>query len=286
MPLWKRQPPADLIASSQRQWFATELGRELLAQEQRLIDAELTDLFGYHLLQLGFDSEVPLFGECRVQRCFQAGPVLPVNCLPVNCLLANNLQVKSATSENTPAFVQCAFEELPFDSESLDGVIVHHVLEFASNPHAVLRELHRVTRPQGRILVVGFNPWSLFGVRMLAGRLQRDSLWHNHLLSAARVSDWLELLGFSVQQTQFGFHRLPFDRTAHWLSVGADSPWSAGLRQVPMGAVYVLSAIKQRLATTPQKPLWSRVPVNIVTLPVAKPSTRLGSRRIQRQPKR
>lgn len=265
MPLWKRQPPADLIASSLRQWFGTELGRELLAQEQRLIDVELSDLFGYHLLQLGFDSEIALFGECRVQRCYQAGPVLP---------------------EGASAFVQCAFEELPFDGDSLDGVIVHHVLEFASNPHAVLRELHRVTRPQGRILIVGFNPWSLFGARMLAGRLQRGTLWHNHMLSAARVSDWLELLGFSVQQTQFGFHRLPFNRAAHWLSVSPESPWNSGLRHVPMGAVYVLSAIKQRMATIPQKPRWNRVPVTIATLPVAKPSANLGSRRIQRPSKR
>jgi SAM-dependent methyltransferase len=259
MPLWKRQPPPHVIAQTMRQWFASELGAELLAQEQRLIGSELTNLFGYHLLQLGFNSDVPLFGECRVQRCFQAGPV------------------PSPIASDYP-FVQCAFEGLPFESDSLDGVIVQHVLEFATNPHAVLRELYRVTVPNGRVLIVGFNPWSLFGLRMLGGRLRPESLWHNHLLSASRVTDWLELLGFTVQKTEFGFHRLPFHRTAQWLKSYDDSSWSPSLRRLPVGAVYVLTAVKQVMATTQLKPRWRPV-VSISPLPVVKPSAVVGQRR-------
>lgn len=258
MPLWKRQPPPQVIAQTMRQWFASELGTELMAQEQALLGSELADLFGYHLLQLGFDPELSLLGECRVQRCFQAGPV---------------------ASATTPfPFVRCAFEALPFEADSLDGVIVQHVLEFATNPHAVLRELYRVTVPQGRVLVVGFNPWSLFGLRMLGGRLRPESLWHNHLLSARRVSDWLELLGFTVQRAQFGFHRLPLHRCAQWLKSYRDSAWGAGLRRLPTGAVYVLTAVKDVAALTPVRPRW-RAPVAIAPLPVVKPSAAVGQRR-------
>ena len=258
MPLWKRQPPPHVIADTMRQWFASELGAELLVQEQALLESQLGDLFGYHLMQLGFDAARPLFGECRVQRCFQAGPV-------------------PASTPASHPFVQCAFEALPFESDSLDGVIVQHVLEFATNPHAVLRELYRVTVPHGRVMVVGFNPWSLFGARMLGGRLRPESLWHNHLLSAPRVSDWLELLGFTVQCTQFGFHRLPFHRTAHWLKSYRDSAWGDGLRRLPTGAVYVLTAVKQVAGATAVKPRW-RAPV-IAPLPVVKPSAAVGQRR-------
>ena len=260
MPLWKRQPPPQIIAPTMHQWFGTELGAALLKQEQRLIGDELADLFGYHLLQLGFDSNIALFGECRVQRCFQAGPVLPT------------------AQSSAHAFVQCDFDALPFETDSLDGVVVHHVLEFAANPHAVLRELYRVTLPQGKVLIVGFNPWSMFGARMLSGRWQSETLWHNHLLSAARVTDWLELLGFNVQKTQFGFHRLPFHRTAHWLGTAPDSRVSAALRHLPMGAVYVLTAVKQVVATTALKPRW-RPQVTINPLPIAKPSASVGQRR-------
>ena len=243
-----------------RQWFGTELGGALLEQEQRLIGDELADLFGYHLLQLGFDSDVALFGECRVQRCFQAGPVAPT------------------IESRAHAFVQCGFDALPFESDSLDGVVVHHVLEFAANPHAVLRELYRVTLPQGKVLIVGFNPWSMFGARMVSGRLRSETLWHNHLLSAARVTDWLELLGFTVQKTQFGFHRLPFHRTAHWLGAAPNTHLSGGLRHLPMGAIYVLTAVKQVMGMTALKPRW-RPQVTINPLPIAKPSASVGQRR-------
>jgi SAM-dependent methyltransferase len=174
--------------------------------------------------------------------------------------------------------VQCEFENLPFEGDSLDGVIVQHVLEFATNPHAVLRELYRVTVPNGRVLIVGFNPWSLFGLRMLSGRLRPESLWHNHLLSASRVTDWLELLGFTVQKTEFGFHRLPFHRTAHWLKSYGDSSWGNGLRRLPTGAVYVLTAVKQEMALNQPKPRWRPV-VSIAPLPVAKPGVVVGQRR-------
>jgi len=257
MPLWKQQPPPDVTAPAMHAWFQSPLGAALLEQEQRLVGDQLTDLFGYHLLQLGFDSDVSLFADCRVQRCFRAGPTLPAE-------------------DGPAAFVRCDVDALPFDTDSLDGVIVHHVLEFAANPHAVLRELYRVTLPQGRVLIVGFNPWSLFGARMLAGRAQTETLWHNHLLSAARVTDWLELLGFTVQKTQFGFHRLPFHRSAQWLNAG-NAQWSLGLRYLPLGAVYVVTAVKQVARANLVKPRWLPQ-VTINPLPVAKPSANVRPR--------
>jgi SAM-dependent methyltransferase len=257
MPLWKRQPPPPQIAPALRAWFRTPLGLALLEQEQCLVADQLGDLFGYHALQLGFDAGVSLFDDCRVQRCFHAGPLAP----------------ESAAHD---AFVQCEFDALPFDTDSLDGVIVHHVLEFAANPHAVLRELYRVTLPQGRILIVGFNPLSLLGGRMLAGRLCAETLWHNHLLSAARVSDWLELLGFSVRRTQFGYHRLPFHRAADWLRAG-DAQWALGLRYLPVGAVYVITAVKQVARANLIRTRW-RPQVTINPLPVARPSASVRPR--------
>jgi SAM-dependent methyltransferase len=257
MPLWKRQPPPPQIAPALRAWFRTPLGAALLEQEQRLVSDELGDLFGYHALQLGFDGSTSLFADCRVQRCFQAGPLAP----------------ESGTCD---AFVQCEFDALPFDSDSLDGVVVHHALEFAANPHAVLRELYRVTLPQGRVLIVGFNPLSLFGARMLAGRMQAQTLWHNHLLSAARVCDWLELLGFGIKQTHFGFHRLPFHRTAGWLRAG-DAHWAQGLRYLPFGAVHVITAVKQVARANLIRARW-RPQVTINPLPVARPSASVRPR--------
>ncbi|MGO4127842.1 class I SAM-dependent methyltransferase [Inquilinus sp. YAF38] len=43
--------------------------------------------------------------------------------------------------------------ELPFDDEVFDSVIVTNALEHYREPHRVVNELHRVLKPQGRILV-------------------------------------------------------------------------------------------------------------------------------------
>lgn len=263
MRIWKRQPQLHTLAPALHDWYRTDLGQALLAVEQRLIDRRLTDCFGYHLLQLGVDSQLALFRESRVQRTFKAG--------------LDDRTEREIAADGVP-FARCDVEALPFESDSLDVVIVHHVLEFAADPHAVLRELQRVTVPQGRILLVGFNPWSLFGLRMAGGHLRRDSIWRNHLLSAARISDWLQLLGFESDRIEFGFHRPPLQRAAHWFDGSGERPWS---RRWPFGGVYLITAIKQVAKFTPIRPRWIKA-ATLVPMPVAKPSISIGQPNKQR----
>ncbi|HSB97492.1 MAG TPA: class I SAM-dependent methyltransferase [Spongiibacteraceae bacterium] len=257
MPLWKHQPPPDALAPILHAWYQTDLGRTVLRAEQRLIERCLTDAFGYHLLQLGIDSELTFYDDCRVQRCFKAGPVPPVH-----------------IGGYGPGFVQCDVEELPFESDSLDVVIVHHALEFAANPHAVLRELYRVAVPEGRIVLVGFNPWSPLGARMALGRWRSNSIWRNHFLSVSRLHDWLQLLGFAMQRTDYGFHRLPLHQAGQW-PVGSEQEWT---RHCPGGGVYAITAIKQVSRFIPMKPLWARARPALSPLAVVKPSTQLRPR--------
>ena len=270
MTVWKHQPQLDTLAPALHAWFETELGRAVLAAEQRLLERCLTDCFGYYLLQLGIDSDLNFYNDCRIQRCFRAGPVLP-RAIEKECagpVLPNG--------KNQSAFVRCHFEELPFESDSLDVVVVHHVVEFSADPHAVLRELYRVIVPHGRVILVGFNPWSLFGLRMALGRWHSDSIWRNHWLSAPRVQDWLQLLGFAADRTDYGFHRLPLQRTANWAKIAnSTSNWS---RYWPGGGIYAITAIKQVAKFIPMRPLRMRTPSVLVPLPVAKPSATVGQR--------
>ena len=53
---------------------------------------------------------------------------------------------------------------------SLDLIVLPHALEFTDDPHLMLREAYRVIRPEGQIVIAGFNPFSLFGAKRYFGR--------------------------------------------------------------------------------------------------------------------
>ena len=65
--------------------------------------------------------------------------------------------------------LHCDFDALPFANHSLDLVVLPHALELARDPHLTLREVERVLVPEGRVVIIGFNPASLWGLRQRAG---------------------------------------------------------------------------------------------------------------------
>ena len=67
----------------------------------------------------------------------------------------------------------CDFDALPFPQHSVDLVVLPHSLELARDPHQTLREVERVLVPEGRVVIAGFNPASLWGMRQRAGRIKR-----------------------------------------------------------------------------------------------------------------
>jgi len=138
------------------------------------------------------------------------------------------------------------FEELPFASQSIDLVVMPHILEWAQEPHQVLREVDRVLVAEGQVIIIGFNPASLWGLRQALARagahpyLPRDG----QFISVPRIKDWLKLLSFETNRGRFGCYA-PWAGSERWLS-----RWSflekAGDRWWPVfGSVYLLSAIKR-----------------------------------------
>ncbi|MDX9874260.1 MAG: class I SAM-dependent methyltransferase [Spongiibacteraceae bacterium] len=251
MSAWRKVPSAAVSARALQDWFTTPLGAAVLAAERRLLMRQLDECFGYHLLQLSVDDSLTLFDGSRVQRCFRAGPVFRADGQP---------------------FIQCDYQSLPFDCDSLDVVIVHHSLEFCVSPHAVLRELHRVLVPHGRLLLMGFNPWSLLGARLrLAADFGRSVAWQRHSLTVPRLRDWLALLGFGCERVEYGFSQLPLHRTARQPAADEGPLWRD---YWPLGGIYLLSARKEVAAGIPLKPRWTKGRPRLVALPVAKPTGR------------
>jgi SAM-dependent methyltransferase len=146
--------------------------------------------------------------------------------------------------------------ELPFASESLDLVVLPHLLEFSSEPHQILREVERVLRPEGELVVLAFNPVSLWGVRKLLAQ-PPGVPWSGEFVSVLRMKDWLKLLNFEMRGGRFGCYRPPFE-SEQWLSrLGFLE--HAGDRWWPVaGAVYLMQAKKRVAGMRVITPAWRR----------------------------
>ena len=223
-------------------------GRYVLDWEQAQLDAAVADIFGYHALQLGL-PEVDALRENRMPLRF--------------CAADRQLTVPAAADEAEGPRRRVAiinrYEELPFATHSIDLVVMPHILEFAADPHQVLREVERVLVPEGHVVITGFNPASLWGVRQFGTRLGASPFLprEGHFIALPRVKDWLKLLSFEFARGRFGCYA-PSARTAPWLN-----RWrfmeKAGDRWWPvLGAVYLLTAVKRVRGMRLVGPAWKK----------------------------
>lgn len=220
-------------------WLSTDSGQYARNWEQQRFDAMVADIFGYRALQVGV-PEMDLLRENRMPFKAFAGPNLPA----------------AELKRDWEGVVQALPEFLPFDSQSMDLLVLPHILETAANPHQVLREVERVLVPEGRVVISGFNPWSLWGLRHRTPFLKP---WLppavSHQVSLSRLKDWLKLLSFEIELGHFGCY-VPPCRTQKWLDRTSFFE-SAGDRWWPAcGAVYVVSAVKRVQGMTLLKPNW------------------------------
>jgi len=221
------------------EWYYEPLGKALAYIEQQELDKILPDLFGYHLLQIGSAGSIPLSASRILHKVVMGG----VDQFPGNLI-------------GIP-------EHMPIQPDCIDAVILQHALDIANAPHQVLREAEQVLVPEGHIIIVGFNPYSFWGLRRLFSWRRRSAPWNSHFLSATRVRDWLALLGFKVLGTQYHFYRLPVNHSGMLTRFRFMERWSRKIWPIP-GGVYIIVARKQVSTMTPIKPRW-RPARNIVT---------------------
>jgi SAM-dependent methyltransferase len=233
------------------QWLRTPPGRYLMAWEQDRLDRAVVDAFGYHAVQLG----LPELDGLRANRMPHRWVVTDSLHVPEPLDLPPPLDDDISTlALDMPVAVHSEFDALPFPNASLDLVVLPHSLELARDPHLTLAEVERVLVPEGRVLIIGFNPASLWGLRQRMGRggqrlgMGRSSELYlpraGEFLGYRRVRDWLRLLSFEVEGGRFGCWRPPFE-TQRWLDRMA---WMdrVGERWWPvLGAIYFVEAVKR-----------------------------------------
>ena len=233
-------------------WWRTPLGRALVAAEAELLGEAMEDVFGWELLQIGaWGSARELLARGRTRRqSLVAAPGVPAG----------------ADIIARPA-------HLPVTSDSIDAALLPHTLEFAPDPYAILREVDRVLVGEGQLLILGFRPWSLWGLRARASRSGFPP-GMRRVLSGNLVREWLVLLGYEVVAATRYLYLSPWSR-----GLSSDEGTGRLLRRglmypLPAGA-YLLKARKRLYTMTPIRPrLRESRPAVLGEL--VKPTTRSG----------
>lgn len=237
--------PLARVEAELHEWLQRGYGQYLLERQQACLRSA-PPLPGYHLMQLGM-APVPelLTGFPHLHRFSLSSGM--------------SVQGGSAVAD---------FAELPLSCGSIDAVVLHHALDFSSQPHAVLREAVRVLMPGGHIVILGFNPLSLWGMIKPFGQFlgSQQAIWRYNSLMRWRIVDWLTVLHCVPVWSGWGGYQPPGstpwcrDRTAGLEGWGQRLlPWA--------GAFYVLVARKRVACTIHDKGLrWHGVPVPSLAL--------------------
>ncbi len=256
-----------------REWLTTPAGQYLLQWERAQLDMAVADVFGYHALQLGWPDIAGLQANRMPHQWLAVGHIATD--------AKGNSQADSVIDSvaESAAFLvakppQAAlitdFAALPFAEASLDLLVMPHTLEFSQDPHATLREAARVLVPEGRVVICGLNPTSLWGWRQQRGHMARragiglgvGSLYlpdGGKFIGYWRLRDWLRLLSFEVESGNFGCNR-PAVRSAAWLDRLA---WmdKLGSRYWPiLGAAYCITAVKKVRGMRMLGATWKKAP--------------------------
>ena len=269
-------------------WFQTPPGRYLLAWERAQFDSTVADIFGYHALQLGL-PELDALSANRMPHRWLATSTATRQRPPGSSGYshanhgnqANQANQANATPDGrldqckaTRAALMTDFAALPFAANSLDLVVLPHTLELNVDPHTTLREVERVLVPEGRVVISGVNPASLWGFRQRRAHLyHRFGVGELFLPEAGdyigywRMRDWLRLLSFEVEVGRFGCYR-PAVASEKWLQ---RFEWMdrVGDRWWPiLGAVYFLVAVKRVRGMHLVGPAW-KAPPSLAGAPVS-----------------
>lgn len=214
--------PRKILARPLAQWFLTDKGQQLDRMEQELLEPQLMRHFGSYIVH--YNPPVAMAAAPSIRHQVSLGD--------------QQLSVE----------MHCIENKWPIAADAVDVVVLQHSLDFAVSPHDVLREAAHCVRPGGHLIIIGAHAWSFFGLY----RYFTGSVWKNaYCLPPARITDWLGVLGFSLEKRSFGAYRPLLNST----KLQDKLRWFeryAGKKKAPIGGCYMLVARKMVHGVHPQ----------------------------------
>lgn len=232
-----------------QKWYDTDLGQRLLTQEMALLQQLICNDVGYYFL---IQSPLKLLN-------------FPSSLLRTHMMLAPSLEL--GASKNT---IIAKASELPIDSEAIDVHILHHTLELSDTPHDDLREAARTLLPSGKLIIIGFNPWSCWRIRQ-GFSSKKQAPWSAQFISENRLDDWLKVAGLTLLSTDY-IHYAPPLSSAYWQNKFKPFEKMMSMSRLPLGGIYIITATKHTHSLISPKNRWKRASVRVssLTKPVVK----------------
>lgn len=212
-------------------WYQTPRGKLLKELEAAFLQRAITVSCQQTVLQIGGLGWENDFIDCSLYKFY-------------TILDVNSLGSQDARKIQAKAF------RLPLKCESVDMVIIPHLLEFDTSRFQTMREIERVLKPEGIVLIMNFNPWSLWVRYHFLWEIKLADSWRGHFISHGRVMDWLKLLNFEVT-TSSSFY-LDEVKTKHSKAINPSGSLSA--------TSYAIKAIKRRYNLIPLTPVTQEMP--------------------------
>lgn len=227
--------PSELFLEFHR-WCGGAVGQHLVEVEQQELARELHRIFGYHLV---------VVDPCR-----------PLEALRASRILHQVVQSSLPRGNECPVSLIARQEQMPWQTDSVDAFVLPHTLEHSADPHQTLRELDRCLVPEGHLIILGFNPRGVWGLRRFFAMRSQTAPWNLRFIALARLRDWLSLLGYDCLMSRYYFPRLPWAAAAHreknerWSDKAQKPLWPL------IAACYLLVAQKRVVTLSPIKPRW------------------------------
>jgi len=214
-----------------KQWQQLSQGELAREELEKALEPIIERIFGYYLVKIGSLSSQISLAACPIK-----------------------LQYSCAPHENKQNDLCAKSDCLPFQNNSVDAFVLLGELDFAQDPHKIIREIDRAITADGRLVIAGFNPFSIAGIIKYLPINRKNILHQGRFFTAGRIKDWLQLLNFEiVQQENLVYSALFMSKQLNSQSAVQRFckrylPW--------FSSMYIIEARKREIPLSPVKPVW------------------------------
>ena len=220
-------------------WLSHFLGGELLLAENKLLLNLTEHCYGKHTVLVGVPKQNSLLEKGQIPDRILVTPFV---------LHDKNIR-----------YVEGDWNELPISTGSVDLVVLPHSLEYVDNPRQVLAEACRIVKPEGSIVIFGFNPHSLWGLQGSWNKINSRDAYSGkgNFLSTSTVKQWLALADFELLKQRSLLFRPPIDQPKIFQKLKF-MEWIGDKCILPFGGVYALMAKAKVIPLTPIRLNWKQ----------------------------